>query len=78
MGGRGEEGEEEKKDGEEIKEGEEVEEVEEETIDEVDIKGLHITTLNNLSLCLVKTEDFKRAVASTSVALEIEDNNSKA
>lgn len=56
----------------------EEEEEEEDVPDDKDIKGLHVTALNNLSLCLVKMEDYKRAVESASVAIQIDPGNSKA
>lgn len=57
---------------------EEEEEEEEDIPDDKEIKGLHVTALNNLSLCLVKMEDYKRAVESASVAIHIDPGSSKA
>lgn len=46
--------------------------------EENEVRGLHITTLNNLSLCFVKLEDYKRAVDSATLALKIDPESSKA
>lgn len=43
-----------------------------------EVASLHVTTLNNLSLCLLKLEQYKRAVESASLALNVEPSNSKA
>lgn len=43
-----------------------------------EVSSLHVTTLNNLSLCLLKLEQYKRAVESASLALNVEPSNSKA
>lgn len=52
--------------------------VESDDPEEDEVRALHVTTLNNLSLCHVKLEDYKRAVESTSVALKIDPQSSKA
>lgn len=43
-----------------------------------EVRSLHVAALNNLSLCLVKMEQFKQAVDSATLALEIEPISSKA
>lgn len=45
---------------------------------EGEVRTLHVTALNNLSLCLIRMEQYKRAVESASVALEMDSDNSKA
>lgn len=49
-----------------------------ETPDEKEIQSLHVTTLNNLSLCLIKMEEYRRAVESASMALRLDTGSSKA
>lgn len=46
--------------------------------EEKEVVALHVTTLNNLSLCLVKLEDYRRAVETASLALRMDANNHKA
>lgn len=46
--------------------------------DEAEVKSLHVTALNNLSLCLVRMEQYKKAVESASVAHRLDPGNSKA
>lgn len=46
--------------------------------EESEVRALHVTTLNNLSLCFVKLEDYKRAVDSAALALQIDPESSKA
>lgn len=41
-------------------------------------RALHVTALNNLSLCLVKMEQFKQAVETATMALELDPQSSKA
>lgn len=45
--------------------------------DDEEVTALKVTALNNLSLCLVKLEDFKRAAESASAALQLDPDNSK-
>lgn len=45
---------------------------------EEEVRALHVTTLNNLSLCFVKQEDYKRAKESAGLALKIDPASSKA
>lgn len=45
---------------------------------EKEVRSLHVAALNNLSLCLVKMEQFKQAVESATHALIIEPDSSKA
>lgn len=45
---------------------------------EAEVRALHVTTLNNLSLCFVKLENYKRAVESASFALKMDPTSSKA
>lgn len=75
------------------KEKEEKEEGEEQTADKVEedeerlgaddpeekeVRSLHVTTLNNLSLCFVKLENYRQAVESASTALKLDSESSKA
>lgn len=46
------------------------------TVEEV--SALHVTALNNLSLCLVKMEQYKQAVETATMALQIDPQSSKA
>lgn len=46
--------------------------------EEEEVRALHVTTLNNLSLCFVKLENYKRAVETASFALKIDPTSSKA
>lgn len=43
-----------------------------------EVQSLHVTALNNLSLCLVKLELFQRAVQSATRALQMDPDSSKA
>ncbi|KAI0563815.1 Peptidylprolyl isomerase [Gracilaria domingensis] len=43
-----------------------------------EVSALHVTTLNNLSLCLLKLEQFKKAVESSSLALGADPSSFKA
>lgn len=45
---------------------------------EKEVVELHVTTLNNLSLCFVKLDQFKEAVETASVSLKMDPQNSKA
>lgn len=46
--------------------------------DEKEVKTLHVTTLNNLSLCLVKMENYRQAVEKASLALKLDPQSHKA
>jgi len=46
--------------------------------EEKEVLSLHVTTLNNMSLCFVKLEDYKRAVESASIALRMDPESFKA
>lgn len=46
--------------------------------DEKEVRSLHVTTLNNLSLCFVKLENYRQAVESASMALNLDPESSKA
>ena len=63
---------------EQKEEEEEQEEEEEEKPEGDEVKALHVTALNNLSLCFLKMEQNKQAVESATLALEIEPNSFKA
>lgn len=43
-----------------------------------EVQSLHVTVLNNLSLCLVKMEQYKQAVETASLALQLDPESSKA
>lgn len=43
-----------------------------------EVRTLHVTTLNNLSLCLLKMEEYKRAVETASAALQMNSESHKA
>lgn len=45
---------------------------------EEEARALHVTALNNLSLCLVKLEEFKQAVEAATMALQLDPQSSKA
>lgn len=45
---------------------------------EDEARALHVTALNNLSLCLVKMEEFKQAVEAATMALQLDPQSSKA
>lgn len=45
---------------------------------QAEVASLHVTTLNNLSLCLLKLENYKEAVESASLALRVDSSSSKA
>lgn len=53
-------------------------ELEDDDPEEVEVRSLHVTALNNLSLCLVKLEDYKQAVESATYALKMDTDSSKA
>lgn len=46
--------------------------------EETEVRALHVTTLNNLSLCYVKLEEYRRAVDSATLALRLDSESSKA
>lgn len=46
--------------------------------EEKEVRSLHVTTLNNLSLCFVKVENYRQAVESASMALKLDPESSKA
>ncbi|CAN8067478.1 unnamed protein product [Agarophyton chilense] len=54
------------------------EESEAESPSKEDVSALHVTTLNNLSLCLLKLEQFKKAVESSNLALSADPSSFKA
>lgn len=60
------------------KEDEEEEAEQDDDPEEKEVKTLHVTALNNLSLCLVKMEQFKQAVDSATLALQMDPESSKA
>lgn len=63
---------------EDIKNEEIVEDLQMPDPEESEVVSLHVTTLNNLSLCLVKLENYKQAVESASLALKMDTESSKA
>lgn len=46
--------------------------------DEKEVRALHVTTLNNLSLCCVRLEQYRKAVETASLAIKLDPRSSKA